>query len=392
MTTRKGRQAGTSKGQVDEARVRGFIERLLLEDFHVKRVMSISDAVLGVLHGAALAVHAIGAGLAALYGLDAKHATKQVDRLLSNTGIDLADFFALWVPWVVGARREVQVTMDWTEFDADRHATLSMNVATTHGRATPLLWMTIDTGDKKVDRPSVERALVSELKALLPDGVACTLLADRWFGNQELYEHCKTVGVDFVFRFRGIITVEDESGRSQRADAWLGDKRLVQIRNARVTGERKLLAQVVGVRDPGMEEPWFLASSRADLTARQLVDAYGRRFTTEECFRDQKDPRYGLGMSQSSVKRVDRRDRLFMIAALAQALLTLLGAAAERSGVDRAMKVNTVKRRTHSLFRQGLYWFQALPNQPDKRAVPLVRAFDEIVREQAALMQLLGVV
>ena len=117
MQKRRGRRTGRSKGLVDEARVRGFVQELLLEDFHVKRVMSISDAVVGVLHAAALSVHAIGAGLSAIYGLDAKHATKQVDRLLRNTGIDLADFFALWVPWVVGARPELQVTMDCTEFD-----------------------------------------------------------------------------------------------------------------------------------------------------------------------------------------------------------------------------------------------------------------------------------
>ena len=34
--------------------------------------------------------------------------------------------------------------------------------------------------------------------------------------------------------------------------------------------------------------------------------------------------------------------------------LSLLGAAGERIGYDRWLKANTVKRRTHSLFRQGL--------------------------------------
>ena len=31
-------------------------------------------------------------------GLKGKHAVKQVDRLLSNSGIDVWDIFARWVP------------------------------------------------------------------------------------------------------------------------------------------------------------------------------------------------------------------------------------------------------------------------------------------------------
>ena len=42
-----------------------------------------------------------------------------------------------------------------------------------------------------------------------------------------------------------------------------------------------------------------------------------------------------------------------MLGAMAQALLTLLGAAGERVGLKRMLKENTVKRRTMSLFRQG---------------------------------------
>jgi len=48
-----------------------------------------------------------------------------------------------------------------------------------------------------------------------------------------------------------------------------------------------------------------------------------------------------------------RRDRLWLIAAFAVMLLTLLGAAGEVLGYDRFLKSNTAKRRTHSLFRQG---------------------------------------
>jgi hypothetical protein len=34
--------------------------------------------------------------------------------------------------------------MHWTEFDADNQATLMLSLITEHGRATPLLWLTVD--------------------------------------------------------------------------------------------------------------------------------------------------------------------------------------------------------------------------------------------------------
>ena len=75
------------------------------------------------------------------------------------------------------------------------------------------------------------------------------------------------------------------------------------------------------------------------------------------------------------VSRPDRRDRLLLISALAIAMLSLLGAAGERIGYDRWLKANTVKRRTHSLFRQGLMLYHHLPNWPDDRIRPLMETF-----------------
>jgi len=74
-----------------------------------------------------------------------------------------------------------------------------------------------------------------------------------------------------------------------------------------------------------------------------------------------------MGLSSTHIKEPARRDRLLMLAAFAQALLTLLGAASEASGLDRMLKANTVKKRTHSLFRQDSYWYLALPNLPEDR-------------------------
>ena len=87
-----------------------FVSELLGDDVQATRVMSLANGVVGVLHGAALGIHAIGRGLAD--ALDPKHAIKQVDRLLSNAGITIWDWFAQWVTYVVASRKEILVALD----------------------------------------------------------------------------------------------------------------------------------------------------------------------------------------------------------------------------------------------------------------------------------------
>src|SRR6202044_1184455 len=78
--------------------IRGFIDSLYAHDLHAKRVDSLAAATLGVMTGASVAVAMIGQALAQARGLVTKHAIKQVDRLVSNGGIDVWESFARWVP------------------------------------------------------------------------------------------------------------------------------------------------------------------------------------------------------------------------------------------------------------------------------------------------------
>jgi len=92
--------------------VRGFIGGLYGPDLHAKRVDALAGATLGVMSGASLAVSMIGQALAQARGLVTKHAVKQVDRLMSNAGIDVWDSFARWVPRQVGECRDILVAME----------------------------------------------------------------------------------------------------------------------------------------------------------------------------------------------------------------------------------------------------------------------------------------
>ena len=85
-------------GRGELADVRSFIGELYGPVLHAKRIGSLASATLGVMQAASLAVAMIGHALAQARGLVTKHAVKQVDRLLSNDGIEVWDSFARWVP------------------------------------------------------------------------------------------------------------------------------------------------------------------------------------------------------------------------------------------------------------------------------------------------------
>ena len=357
------------------------------------RVLSVANGVCGVFHAATLSIHAIGAAMAQAQGLNANHAIKQMDRLLSIAGIDLEGFFTCGVPFMLAQRSEALVSMDWTEFDADNQSTICLSLVTSHGRATPLMWTTVVKSELKDQRNDHEDALLSLFEELNPDTLKqATILTDRGFGDQKLYEFLTELGLDFIIRFRGVVHVERPNSECRPAQQWLPKTtRPRHIRNPRLTRDKTPVAAVVCVHAKGMKDPWFLATSRADLTGAQLVKCYGRRFTCEENFRDTKDIRIGMALSSTHISVPARRDRLLLLGAMAQALLTLLGAAGERAGLDRMLKANTVKRRTQSLFRQGCYCYGAIPAMPEDRLRLLMNAYAEVVAEHAVFAELFGV-
>ena len=374
--------------------VERFVREATGNDMHAARVLSLANSVQGVLHGAALGVTTIGKALAQARGLMPRSGVKQVDRLLSNTKLDVWSLFASWVPHVVGERTQAVVALDWTDFDDDDQTTICLNLLTNHGRATPLVWLTLTKSGLKGNRSDAEDMLLLRLKEVLPAHVTkVTVLADRGFGDVKLYAFLAEMKWDFVIRFRGVISVKREDGETRKAEAWLQlQGRALKLKNARVTESEHRLPAVVVVKQKGMKDAWHLASSLGESSATDIIKLYGRRFTIEENFRDAKDWRFGMGLVHVRIKDCDRRDRMLLISAMAVVLLTLLGAASEATGLDRELKVNTVKHRTNSLFNQGVYYYGALPMMREPKAQLLINKFDELLRGVPFFREVFGLV
>jgi hypothetical protein len=139
-----------------------------------------------------------------------------------------------------------------------------------------------------------------------------------------------------------------------------------------------------------MKEAWCLAASNAAAPSRQIIDLSSKRWSVEPSFRDTKDLRFGI----SSVRISDpqRRDRLLLLNAFAVVLLTLLCAAGESLGMDRHLKSNTAKTRTHSLFRQGCMLYDLIPNMPEHRLRPLVEQYADILQQSRVVTEAFAIV
>lgn len=338
---------------ISSAKTVEFVTDLLGPGMHFKRARAIGKAVVGVMHADRLSSAAVGREVARRFGLTPKSGIKHVDRLLGNSKFHVKEAFRQTVPFLVAGRKEIVVSLDWTEYPADGHSRIAINLVTKHGRATPLVWHTVRSSKLKWRRNQHEDELLRLLAIALPDGVNVVVLADRGFGDVKLYRYLReTLGWDFVIRFRGAIQVETAEGvETTAANLVPTHGRARGIDGALVTAARFPIS-VVCVKARKMKDAWCLATT-LEAQADRVVKLYGRRFTCEECFRDEKDRRFGYGFKDATVTTPERRDRFLFIAMIATMILTILGAAGEELGYDRHLKANTVKRRSHSLLRQG---------------------------------------
>ena len=372
---------------------REVVEEMFGEHVHLAVVRSVSNGVCGVLNATMVSVAAIGRAYAELAGIREKSGIKQVDRLLSNDGVELSELMGVWVRHVVGQTPSIVVAMDWTDFEDDDHTTLCVSMMTTHGRAMPLAWKTVRKSKLSRRRTRYELQMVKDVRRWLPEHVSVEWLADRAFGYRELYELIGSYGWHYTIRFRENIKVyERGDALCLPASAYVpGNGRVRKLVGAQLTHKRFEVPAAVFVKRKGMKQAWCLATSRAEADEHDIVRAYGKRFTIEETFRDTKDVTFGMGLLATHVRDAERRDRLLLLIAIAQTLLTLLGAASEASGLDRTLKANTVKTRTLSLFNQGLRWYARIQRGTMRKddAELLFPHYERILREHRFLGEIL---
>ena len=158
---------------------------------------------------------------------------------MSNAKLDIWELSSDWAPYIVGKRKEIIVILDWTSFADDEQSTISLNLLTHHGRATPLLWQTVEKSRLKNNRARYEDQMLSRLKSILPEDVKVTLIADRGYADKKFFEFLeKTLNFNYIIRIKSNMYITAESDEQNPARDWLRDDgRAYRLINAKITKE-----------------------------------------------------------------------------------------------------------------------------------------------------------
>lgn len=362
------------------------VQRLIFvvfEQIHQRQRESLASFVFAALFTRAASVAAIGRALAAHRHKVPKHAIKQFDRFLSNAKFVFGDALDPWIRFVAGSTGRLLLVIDWTEFAADGHHVLMVSRVHRHGRTIPMAWLTVPSKDLEGRMKDLERELLGRVRRVVGPDRRPTVLADRGFGDVAFYQWLRDNAFDFIVRFRKCVFVRGDHGMEGRAEDLVPTNgRARRFKDADLAARGDGFATVVLVKRQGMKDSWCLATNRDDLHADNVVRLYGRRFTTEETFRDAKDARFGLGLSKCSIERTDRRDRMLLVVAIAIFITSVVGRIAVRLDLERYVRANKAKNksaRAHSIFSLGRHLLHALAT----REVPsylevLVREIREI--------------
>ena len=143
--------------------------------------------------------------------------------MLSNEGIDVERFFGYWVPYMVCARPEIVVALDWTSFARDGHETIVLSMLTGHGRATPLMWRTVQASTLEGNQWRYDDEWLRTLRHVMLAGVKVTVVVDRGFGNGPVIQcWSEELGFKSVLRIRGDFYVASAKGERRLASDWVG--------------------------------------------------------------------------------------------------------------------------------------------------------------------------
>lgn len=195
---------------------------------------------------------------------------------------------------------------------------------------------------------------------VLPRGLRSIHIMDRGFRRVNFLKQLASLGFYYIIRRGGTTQIQHKKYRGKMQD-WITRKgQLLELNQAYIRQYQGLHTWLVGCWDKGQKEAWLLRAN-LDLPKRTTVKIYGKRFQIEETFRDQKCPRFGLGLNRVKTSTTDRLEKLMLIVALAHCFAMLLGVIAKHRLLDRSFRANTTtKKPTHSLVTLGLYYWQRM--------------------------------
>jgi hypothetical protein len=339
---------------------------------HKARLVAVMAAVMAVLLSRRLSSAAMGRALPSGSG---KHGIKRFDRLLGNPLLhaELQLFYRGLASVLVTTERPV-ILVDWTQVRGSFVA-LSAAMATEHGRPLTLLCRVHHV--RSLGNAMVQRRFLQQLSELLPPGTRPIIVSDAGF-HSDFFRDVLSLGWDFLGRIRGTACLIVEGKETTKKALYAVAKaRPYDLQEAGLYKHRTIACRLVLVRRrhgkrrskptknketreyrKQARDPWLLATSltRRQASAERIIELYAKRMQIEESFRDAKNARFGIGLSDSRSRSAKRIEVQLLLAALATAAAFILGRQVEERREHLRFQANTSKARVLSVVRLGVEW------------------------------------
>lgn len=272
---------------------------------------------------------------------------RRMERFLDNGGVRVRSWYEPVARWLVGAASatgEIALVLDSSKVSA-HHRLVLVGVAY-HRRVIPLVWSWVRSS-RGHSTTSLQIALLSYVRGLLPVGLRVSLVGDCEFGHMPILLTLQAWGWDYVLRQSGHQLVDVESEPEWlRLDALLtrrGEWRF--IGDVFLTTAHQVPTHLLLAWQRRYPSPWLLATNLTD--PHRILRLYARRMWIEETFGDLKAN--GFDLERSALCHFLHLSRLTLAVVLLYVWLMAFGVHIvelnHRSDVDRA------NRRDLSLFR-----------------------------------------
>lgn len=330
---------------------------------HLKRRNAVMDLVDSLLSNGRLAVTSLGRGLDS--HTSEKHRIKRADALLRNRHLqaEVVDTYRALAEHLLSGVKRVTVSVDWSDTGLQEVPFLRAAVSL-KGRAF-VLYEEVHPRSA-YNTHAVHVGFLNTLSKIIPPSTQVIIVTDAGF-HPPWFRAVESHGWDWMGRVRGTTqlrlagkeqwyttkAIHRRAGRKPRSLGLVSLTKRNPLEADLFLSAKPRPKRSGGRRNAGdyrssksHREPWVIACSpRLRLSTRQAMKLYATRMQIEECFRDLKNPRHGLGMRFGRSYTHARVAVLLLIAALATFVLWLAGLVAELQGWTRNYQANTERRR-----------------------------------------------
>lgn len=313
-----------------------------------------------------------------------RHRIKKCDRLLSNPHLvnERPQIYQALARRVLHEDRHVAIIIDWSDLlpDVSQHV-LRATVAV-KGRSIVIYEEIHPT--ESYNNAQIHRNFMETLRVILPQHCHPIIVTDAGFRG-TWFRMLDELGFAWIGRVRNRekmrplgredwIDCKDVYSRATRQPRDLGlvdhvrsgpiRCRMVLIKqgakgrqNKTAFGKKKQSAHSKK-QAKTQREPWLLAVSLklAKVSAVAIVGWYGLRMQIEQTFRDLKNPKWGMGLSNSQTRKPQRLAALLLIAALLSFTLWLIGLVALAQGYSSAYGSRAKAASTVSILTLARHW------------------------------------